>query len=121
MRFHRALSAAVLGAFALAPGLGRADGPLAITDCSTTAGLRAAVAAGGAYVFSCPSNSGTIQFGAGESEIVVSKPVSIDASGVGGQGGQLVVINASGGGGRIFRVAATGDLTLTGGTGTIVL
>jgi hypothetical protein len=88
-----------------APGA-RAAGPTPITDCGNDAGLRAAVAAGGTYAFAC---SGSITL---SSEIVVSKSVSIDAS------GQHVEI--SGFNHRLFDVT-TGNLTLTGGTGLMTL
>jgi hypothetical protein len=73
-----------------------------ITDCPSEAGLRAAVAAGGDYVFTC---AGTVAVG--NSEIVVTRDVVID-------GGPGVTLDAATGDlrtQRLFRVAS-GRLTL---------
>ncbi|HYH59492.1 MAG TPA: PKD domain-containing protein [Thermoleophilaceae bacterium] len=91
--------------------------PSEITDCQTTQGLRAAVAAGGNWVWRCnPYIQGEpvrIYFEDDEPDIVVRKDVSIDASGLPYEvqiiGGRWLSFRP----GRIFQVAA-GTLKLKG-------
>jgi deoxyribonuclease NucA/NucB len=81
-------------------GPGWADGPKPITDCSDDAQLRADVAAGGSYVFTC---SGTMAL---TQPLVVTKDVTID-----GADQRVTISDASD---RVFTVNG-GTLTLHGG------
>ena len=95
-----------VGLSLLAPGsyrAARADEVQYVTDCSSDAGVRGALAAGGSWEFAC---SGTITTGAA-GDFVVTKTVSLDAA------GHTVTLRASSN--RVFRVAG-GTLTLTGVT-----
>ena len=90
MRFPSRLLPLTLAVLALSAAAANAQAPTELTDCTNT-GVRAAVAAGGSYVFRCTGATADgdetpqrfkklIYFGGAEQEIVVDKDVTLDGS-----------------------------------------